>query len=265
MQQQISEWAKQFNIVVVPCEERPDNPAGEVVYRVKDLFTTASGQWDPSNDRGSLPEWAREAYLRPWGAPDYFDDAGADHHLFARVLDLDGKPVTTPDLIMGWSDGFHLLGQPNFPQYITITMTPKAKSGWANQPIWNKFYPEDGQRGAWCWCQRGASDVVWGGGLPGGHHVSTFAVWQAERRDENGSNGNGTTSPDLETLRRVAWEAHGLNYRDETAFVHYARTHNLGAALTSELTVGDARLQGFAGGIVFTPDGREQSIRHEAW
>ena len=262
MQQRLSDWIKKFNIVVVPCEERPDKPAGEVVYRLKDLFTTCEGKWDPSGDMGSLPQWARDAYLRPWGAPDCFDDAGGAQHLFARVLDQEGKPVKTQDLIMGWSDGFPLLGQPNFAQYITMTMTPKEKSGWGNQPIWNKYYPEEGQRGAWCWCPRGACDVVWGGGLPNGHHISTFAVWQAERRE--GSSG-GTTSPDLEAMRRVAWQAHGQAYPGETAFVRYARVHDLGAALTGELALGAARLQGFAGAIVFTPDGSEPSIQHAAW
>ena len=256
MQQRISDWVKKFNIVVVPCEERPDHPADEVVYRLKDLFTTCEGKWEPSNDMGSVPQWARDAYLRPWGADDYFDDAGGAQHLFARVLDVEGKPVKTDNLIIGWSDGFHLLGQPNFAQYISMTMTPKEKSGWANQPIWNKFYPENGERGAWCWCPRGASDVVWGGGLPDGHHISTFAVWQAE---------SGGPIPDLESLRRVAWQAHGLAYPGETAFVRYARAHNLGAPLTGESTVGAARLQGFAGGIVFTPDGSESAMQHADW
>jgi hypothetical protein len=267
MQQRISDWVKQFNIVVVPCEERPDRPAGEVVYRLKDLFTTCFGKWDPSGEMGSLPQWARDAYLRPWGAPDYFDDAGGDHNLFARVLNQEGRPLTTQDLVIGWSDGFHLLAQPNFAQYISMTMTPKEKSGWANQPVWNKFYPADGQRGAWCWCPRGASDVVWGGGLPSGHHISTFAVWQAEPRGAaggNGGNGNGGHI-DLEVLRRVAWQAHGLAYGGESAFVRYARAHNLGAALTGELTAGPARLQGFANGIVFSADGSEQAIQHAAW
>jgi len=262
MQQRISDWVTKFNIVVVPCEERPDHPTGEVVYRLKDLFTTCDGSWEPSGNMGSVPQWARDTYLRPWGAPDYFEDAGGAQNLFARVLDLEGNPVKTDSLIIGWSDGFHLLGQPNFTQYITMTMTPKAKSGWANQPIWNKFYPGDGQRGAWCWCPRGASDVVWGGGLPDGHHISTFAVWQAERRDEN---GDGGTDVDLEALRRVAWQAHGMAYPGETAFIRYARAHNLGAPLISESTVGATRLQGFAGGIVFTPDGSEQAMQHTAW
>lgn len=102
--------------------------------------------------------------------------------------------------------------------------------------------------------------MVWGGGLPGGHHISTFAVWQAERRSDI-----GVIPPDLETLRRAAWQAHGLSYPGETAFVRYAREHNLGAALTDELTVGDTHLQGFAGGIVFTPDGSAQAMQHAAW
>ena len=37
------------------------------------------------------------------------------------------------------------------------------------------------------------------------------------------------------------------------------------AALTGEFAVGAARLQGFAGGIVFTADGNEQSLQHAAW
>ena len=216
MQQRISEWIKKFNILVVSCEERPDKPEGDIVYRLKDLFTTCSGKWDPSNEMGSLPQWARDAYLRPWGADDYFDDAGADHHLFARVLDLEGKPVKTNELIIGWSDGFDLLGQPKFAQYITMTMTPKEKSSWANQPIWNKFYPDAGQRGAWCWCPRGASDVVWGGGLPHGHHISTFAVWQAEKR--NGGNG---VAFDAEVARRMLCTQLGVAYHPEWNFIRY--------------------------------------------
>lgn len=259
MQQRISDWIRRFNIAVVRCEERPDRPDGDTVYRLKDLFTTFSGQWDPSSSMGSIPQWARDTYLRPWGADDYFDDAGGEQHLFARVLDLDGRPVTTTNLIIGWSDGFHLLGQPNFAQYITMRMTPKEKSGWANQPIWNKYYPEQGQRGAWCWCPQGASDVVWGGGLPGGHHISTFAVWQAEKR------GGEIEALEVEALRRAAWQAAGQGYAGESIFVRYAREHDLGAPQTAELTLGAARIQGFAGGIVYTPDGSAALLQHTAW
>ena len=44
----ISDWAQKFNLAVKRCEERPDHPQGEIVYRVKDVFTTLLGSWDPS-------------------------------------------------------------------------------------------------------------------------------------------------------------------------------------------------------------------------
>ena len=260
MQQRISDRANKFNIRVVRCEDRPDHPGGEIVYRLKDLFTTYCGQWDPSDKLGSLPQWARDTYLRPFGAHDYFDDAGGEQHIFARVLDQEGKPISTPDLVICWSDGFDLLGKPDFAQHISMRITPKQKSGWGNQPIWNKYYPKDGQHGAWCWCPQGASDVVSGGGLPEGNHISTFAVWQAERRDDNGGD-----KVDLEALRRTAWQALSRAYAGETAFVGYARSHNLGVPLTGEIGAGSVRLQGFAGGIVYMQGNDAQAIRHTAW
>ena len=81
MQQRISDWVKKFNIVVVPCEERPDKPTGDVVYRLKDLFTTCEGKWEPASDMGSLPQWARDAYLRPW-APTITSTTPAGHSIF---------------------------------------------------------------------------------------------------------------------------------------------------------------------------------------
>ena len=36
----ISDWAQKFNLAVKRCEERPDQPQGDIVYRVKDIFTT---------------------------------------------------------------------------------------------------------------------------------------------------------------------------------------------------------------------------------
>jgi hypothetical protein len=176
----ISAWAQKFNLVVKRCEERPDRPQGDIVYRVKDVFTTLLGSWDPSSGYGAIPQWARDAYLKPWGAVDYFDDGGADHSLFALVLDLDGKSVKTEKLVRYWSDGFDKLGDPGYTGY--ARMTPKPGSGWAKNDIWNSFSPERGEQGAWSWCPEGAADVIVGGGMPNNNHVSTFVVWQAERR-----------------------------------------------------------------------------------
>ena len=93
-QRMISDAARDFKITVKGLDERPDAPEGDIVYVVKDIFTTRDGSWEPSPDiPGSVTAWARERYLKPFGAADYFDDAGADHHLFALVLGLDGEPM----------------------------------------------------------------------------------------------------------------------------------------------------------------------------
>ncbi|MEZ4866959.1 MAG: hypothetical protein R3C14_36895 [Caldilineaceae bacterium] len=270
----ISNWATRLNVEVVHCEDRPDNPEGAIVYRLKDLFTTRDGQWDPTDTPGSIEQWARDSYLRPWNAPDVFDDAGGDHNLFARVLDLDGKPITTHDLVIGWSDGLHLLGDPNFPEHIKLTMTPKAKSGWGNQPVWNHFSPERGERGAWAWCPQGAADVVVGGGLPNNLHVSWFAVWQAERREEGGKPDEGEgegehptigVAPTLAALRQAAWQARGVPLNPESPLLRYARDHQLGAPLTEEMDVGAYRVQGFAQAIVYASQANQAVVEHMAW
>lgn len=176
----ISDWSTRFNVKVIRCEDRPDRPAGDIVYRLIDLFTTESGSWEPSDKLGAVTPWAREKYLRPLSAPDFFDDAGGDHHLFARVLDASGRPMVAEGLVRFWSDGLERLGDPHYNGFISVT--PKQHSGWANQPVFNSFSPERGERGAWCWCPKGPSDVVAGGGLPNNHHISFFAVWQAAPR-----------------------------------------------------------------------------------
>lgn len=176
----ISDWAQKFNLSIKRCEERLDNPQGEIVYRIKDVFTTLLGSWDPAPDYGAIPQWARDTYLRPWGAEDYLDEGGADHNLFALVLDLDGQPIKEGILIRYWPDGFAKLSDAAYNGFLRLA--PKPRSGWANIDIWNNFNPESHEQGAWCWCPEGAADVVVGGGMPNKHHVSTFVVWQAERR-----------------------------------------------------------------------------------
>ena len=278
----ISEWAMRLNMTVKRCEERPDQPPGEIVYRLKDLFTTQSGSWEPSGGIGAVPDWARQSYLRPLGAPDFFDDAGADHHLFARVLDMEGRPLTAENSILFWSDGFHKLSDPNYRDYVRLT--PKAHSGWANQPVFNSFNPERGEQGAWCWCPTGAADVVIGGGLPNNQHVSTFAVWQAERRQPvvtperpvtepapepiPGPGRGGDPSPadaPLAEMRRALWDQLRIPFNRDSSFAAYARERQLGAPLTTEIDVGNFRVQGFASAIVYATIGQWHAIRHIEW
>ncbi|MBX3014387.1 MAG: hypothetical protein KF832_22890 [Caldilineaceae bacterium] len=260
----IGTWATRFNVKVIRCEERPDQPAGEVIYRLKDLFTTRDGSWEPSAQPGSVEAWARDSYLLPPHHPEYFDDAGGDHNLFVRVLDEQGKPLRTADLVIGWSDGVHLLGEANFAQFIKMTITPKARSGWGNQPIWNSFNPEQGETGAWAFCPRGAADVVVGGGLPHNQHISWFAVWQAERRSPVVEPVRPEPA-NVTMLRTALWQARGIPLDNASTLVAHARQQQLGAPLTSELDVDGYRVQGFAGGIVFAPIGALDQVSHISW
>ena len=82
----ISDWAQNFNLAVKRFEERPDQPQGDIVYRVKDVFTTLLGSWDPSSGYGAIPQWARDAYLKPWGADDYFDKNDLRRGALAEAL-----------------------------------------------------------------------------------------------------------------------------------------------------------------------------------
>ncbi|MEZ4769899.1 MAG: hypothetical protein R2844_15885 [Caldilineales bacterium] len=97
------------------------------------------------------------------------------------MLDLNGQPIATDDLVRYWSDGLEKLADPLYQGY--IRKTPKSHSGWANLDIYQNYYPDQGKQGPWCWAPAGAADVVVGGGLPYKLHVSTFAVWRAERRE----------------------------------------------------------------------------------
>lgn len=147
----------------------------DVSYVVKDIFTTQDGSWEVGQKPPpfGIEQWARDAYLKPWNAPDVFDDAGGATHLFGAVIGLDGKLLSN-QVIRWWTND-------NQHQY---EMRTKQHSGWANMFMNadSAFWPQNAQSGPWCWAPAGASEGVFGGGLPNQWHVSTFAVWQAVRR-----------------------------------------------------------------------------------
>ena len=179
----ISPWAEKFNLTIRGLDERPDAPSGDVVYVVKDVFTTHNGSWEPDDSLGSIPQWARDSYLKPMSSPDYFDDAGGDHHLFAAVIGLDGQLIGGKEIAY-WSDGFSKIDVPDYTGF--VFRTTKDKSGWINIPVGpgSSFVPERGESGPWCWAPLGAAEVICGGGLPAKNHISTFVVWQAVPREE---------------------------------------------------------------------------------
>jgi hypothetical protein len=186
---------KTLNLQIKSVAERPDLlPAGDYVYLIKDVFTTRDGRWEPSSVYGSIDQWARDAYLKPLGDPEYFDDAGADHHLFAAILDKDGKLLKNMDMLY-WSDGFAQLGNPAYNGYVQGSLgfrypRTKERSGWANiiMSESSNYVPERGEAGPWCWTPYGLpAEVICGGGMPAKQHVSVFAVWQAVPKSEAGT------------------------------------------------------------------------------
>lgn len=185
----ISDAAKAFGIQVLPYNAKP----GETVYRVVDIFTTRDGSWDPSSKPGSVPQWARDAYLKPMNHPQYNDDGGADHHIFGAVQQIDGSLYPSfPIQYFTWSDGANR------------TLQNAKKHGWANIVMYSSsnFVPERGERGPWAWKPAGvAADTVTGAGLPANQHVSFWAVWRpkvmAELPIEEPEIPEPPTSPDL--------------------------------------------------------------------
>lgn len=160
----MSEGARRMRLVV---EENKDG--GQ--FFLKEVFTTLDGSWEPGSGPYQIEQWARDAYLRPTGAHDYFDEAGAAHNLFARVVDEQGRVLHTD--VLFWSKTEN--GKPQNPQ---VQVTGERRSGWANIEVWSSFNPDRNERGAWRFAPAGAAHILSGAGLPHNWHVSTFAVWQ---------------------------------------------------------------------------------------
>lgn len=161
----ISEWATKFNVTIHPATGQP----GETIYRVKDLFTTRDGSWDPSDKPGSVPQWARDTYLKPTNHPQYIDDGGADHHLFGAVAQ--GDRLQPHGTIHYWT----------FSDNGNHTDQRVKLHGWGNIVMWSSssFVPERGERGPWAWQPAGVkADIVVGGGMPSNWHVSFWCVWE---------------------------------------------------------------------------------------
>ena len=167
----VSDWVRQFNATIIPATGNP----GETIYRVRDLFTTRDGSWDVSAKPGSVPQWARDAYLKPMSHPQYNDDGGADHHLFGAIAH--GDTLQPHVSIRYWT----------FDDNGNQTDQRVKLHGWANIVMWpsSSFVPERGERGPWAWKPAGVNaDIVVGGGMPSNWHVSFFAVWEPVKLPE---------------------------------------------------------------------------------
>ncbi|MFO7633787.1 MAG: hypothetical protein R6W76_14680 [Caldilinea sp.] len=306
IERRLGTWVGPMNLSIKSIAERPDHPSvgpDNVVYVIKDVFTTRDSSWDPSDVYGGIDQWARDAYLKPVGDPEYFDDAGADHHLFSLILDLNGDKLKNHELLY-WSDGFDQLGNPTYDGYARgpgdhrypIT---KDKSGWGNVVMFGSSYvPERGEHGPWCWTPRGlVAEVMCGGGMPANMHISTFVVWQAVRVEQlepapqpptgdyniflpfisgaaqatpaaaaaSPTVSTGLSSAVLEIIRSGAWSRAGIELRPGSVLADYARRMGLGMPVTAEYVSSGHRVQGFLGGIVLAPVNDPQRVTHVAW
>jgi murein DD-endopeptidase MepM/ murein hydrolase activator NlpD len=167
--------APSFQVMHLEIKSLPVSASAQVVYMLKHLFTTHDGKWDVGERPApyGIEQWARDAYLKPLGAPDYFDSAGGATHLFGALLGLDGQLIRNHP-IRWWTRD----------EQIRHEMRTKQGSGWADMTMNadSAFSPGSGQSGPWCWAPDGAGECICGGGLPNQWHVSTFAVWQAIKR-----------------------------------------------------------------------------------
>ncbi len=173
-----------LNLEVIDIENRSDYNAASMtpttpVWKLKDLFTTVDGLWDPlppdhADAIYATPAWARAAYLKPWGDPLYNDDGGAATHILVCSINGAGAPYPGAGFAFT-SDGARYL-QP--PTAINVTVMTAKAHGWANLPMskpGSTFFPP--AHGPWSFTKLGISDIVVGSGLPGNHHITTCGVW----------------------------------------------------------------------------------------
>ena len=139
---------------------------------IKDAFTTLDGSWEVGEQDSdfSIVQWARDDYLKPFGDPRYFDDAGAQTHVLVHALDENGEIIDEVMSLFYWPDG----------SSSQSPITQNKSSGWANYLIGrNIYYPDAGEKGPFSITLAGEkAPILEGIGLPYAHHVSTFIVFQ---------------------------------------------------------------------------------------
>lgn len=147
-------------------------------YETVDVWTTFNGQWYVSDSPYSIPKWAVDEYA-------IANELGGAHHLFVRILKKDGS--VDLDAAVAYKNNTLL-----------DTRKTQARDGFANIPVYNVFYPDQGANGGWETAPVVPGNTqfgVLGGGLPYGLHVSLFTVYRPKEQNGgnggNGGNGNG--------------------------------------------------------------------------
>lgn len=180
-------------------------PSGD--YPLLDAWTTVDGQWHESDSPYSIEDWVVKKYAIP-------GELGGGQHLYVRVVDENG--LVDMDAEVAFKN-----------KGILETRKAEHKDGFANIPVWNVFYPDQGQNGGW---ETGVmklgengvpipGETVYGlrgGGLPYALHVSLFAVYQRKSSGNGNGDGDGentmvVTIPHDDTIIRVYTNGHNFN------------------------------------------------------
>jgi hypothetical protein len=163
----LGSYVDDFNLQIVPFEQRADAAkwTSGPYYRIKEVFTTRDGSWEPSTALGSIDQWA----VDEWWQGAKWKGAGGTNNFFIMVLDKAGKPLVGKGLYW-WQKGTD-------PSKATDTKLT-WDDGTENLPVWNYYDPSKGETGSWSGATVGRSDVLAGVDLPYKNHVSTFVVFQ---------------------------------------------------------------------------------------
>ncbi len=121
-------------------------------YRVRDVFTTHNGSWQLNDSVYGLPAWLERQPDQPGGA----------EHIYVRL-----SAATPSDVNPPWV---------KFATDIIIESQPLGRYRWANMPALNTYSPP--AQSGWRHWLEGDGQIVVGGGLPDGEHVSLFVIWE---------------------------------------------------------------------------------------
>jgi hypothetical protein len=163
----LGSYVDDFNLKIVPFEQRPDAAkwTSGPFYRIREVFTTRDGSWEPSANLGSIDQWA----VDEWWSGAKWKGAGGTNNFFIMVLDKAGQPIVGKGLYW-WQKGTE-------PANATDTKVT-WDDGTENLPVWNYYNPAAGETGSWSGATVGRSDVLEGVDLPYKNHISTFVVLQ---------------------------------------------------------------------------------------
>lgn len=124
-------------------------PCAGCRYKLTHVWLTRDGNWD------DVPAWAKQF--------QNFPEAGGATHTFANVRRADGSPEVGKTVVLSWPSG--------------SDWRQADERGWVNFFTNQPYYPDQGQRGPYC-IQPLNGDMLCGGGLPYGIHVSLFGAWK---------------------------------------------------------------------------------------